>query len=198
MRGSLFIEKTLEVLRNQAESSADLFEALTTPSRSEFGRKKARILGLGPKRFKTNWAESFRDRQQFYSLLDHLKREGLVESKRKERSSTWKITPRGRAKLKEMVLRNLYANVSAKYDEAAPASSLKIITYDIPTSEKQGKRAWLRWALKNLGFKPLQKSVWLGKRKIPARFLEDLRHRRMLPYIHIIEVANAGTLRKLT
>ena len=71
-----------------------------------------------------------------------------------------------------------------------------MIAYDIP-AEKNEMRQWLRFALLALGFTILQKSVWVGKKVIPESFMRDLRARKMLSYVHILEVRKSGTLREV-
>lgn len=73
---------------------------------------------------------------------------------------------------------------------------LKIFAYDIPEREKQ-KRAWLREVLRLLGFRMLQKSLWIGKSKIPEGFLQDLRKKEIMDHVHIFEISKTGTLKEL-
>jgi len=197
MRGSIVIEKILEVLQHGAEASVGILDVFLSDY-AESRRKLARGIKYGPRHFKTDWAEVFRDRQRFYSLLNYLKQQGLIEGKKEEGKSLWKITKQGLAKLKLLKERNRYSKEGAVYAERGDDSSLKIIAYDIPVGEGEKKRGWLRWALKNLGFTMLQKSVWMGKRKVPEEFLRDLHERRLLPHVQIFEVAKRGTLKEIT
>lgn len=197
MRGSRAIEFVLEILQGGAEASAAIFDVMTS-GYAESRRKAFRLAKYPRSYFKTNWAETFRDRQNFYRLLNYLKSQGLVESKKGGRGPIWKITKQGGEKLDLLRARNFYAKEAADYGEkTGHDTSVKIIVYDIPQGEER-KRRWLRWALKNLGFTLLQKSVWTGKRKIPEEFLFDLKTRHMLPYVHIFEIAKSGTLREMT
>ena len=68
---------------------------------------------------------------------------------------------------------------------------------DIPESERK-KRAWLRSALKNLNFKMIQQSVWIGKVRIPEEFLRDLRNMHLTEYVEIFEISKAGSLQQIT
>lgn len=130
------------------------------------------------------------EKQKFYSLLNHLKRQGLVEKNSNSSGILWKITAAGLDKLK------LFEERGGVDYEIARDDKLKIVLFDIPEKEKW-KRAWIREALKFLRFKMLQKSVWIGKSRIPERFLEDLRTRHLLGCVHILEVGKAGTVREL-
>jgi len=137
------------------------------------------------------------DDQKFFNLLSYLKREGLVESRRHPSGTVWRITGRGNEKLKILKDRNAYSAESADYS-VEKDGSVKIITYDIPAKERAQKRFWLRTALKRLGFQMLQKSVWMGKAKIPEEFMADLHERRMLGYLQIFEISKRGTIKELT
>ena len=43
----------------------------------------------------------------------------------------------------------------------------------------------------------IQKSVWIGKVKIPKEFLDDLFKLRLIDYIEIFEISKAGSLKNL-
>ena len=73
---------------------------------------------------------------------------------------------------------------------------LKIIIFDIPEEERQ-KRDWLRSVLKNLKFSMLQKSVWVGKGKLPKEFINDLSKYKIISYVDIFAISKYGSLRKL-
>lgn len=137
------------------------------------------------------------ERQKFYNLLNYLKRQGFIESKKHGRASFWKTTGAGLKKLGVLRERNLYSAANTQYGDPKTDAGFKIIAYDIPAKEGGKKRFWLRAALARMGFTTLQKSVWVGKKKIPEQFLEDLRARRMLPYVHVFEVGKSGTIKEV-
>ncbi|OGF74791.1 CRISPR-associated endonuclease Cas2 [Candidatus Giovannonibacteria bacterium RIFCSPHIGHO2_02_43_13] len=129
-------------------------------------------------------------RQEFFNLLNYLQRKGFVEKKKTDAGIFWKITSGGLVKLK--ILKNKSTDYQADSD-----GNLKIIIFDVPEKERK-LRAWLRSALKILGFRMLQQSVWIGKGRIPELFLFDLRQKNLLPYIHIMEVNKGGTVKELS
>lgn len=132
----------------------------------------------------------FEDKQQFYSLLNSLKRQGLIEKKKSKKGVIWKITSAGLQKLK------LFKERKIEYD-IIQDNKLKIIAYDIPEREKK-KREWLREVLRMLGFRMLQRSLWIGKNKVPERFLKDLREKNIINYVDIFEISQKGTIREIT
>jgi len=190
MRGSIVIEKILEILQGGAAASAGILNAMLSGS-----YRKLKLPANS--HFKTDWAEIFRDRQRFYSLLGYLKKQGLVENKKEGRGSLWRITKKGLEKLHILRERNRYSKGSATYKEGKAEGGLKIVAYDIPSEGSQKKRDWLRWALLNMGFTMLQRSVWVGKKKVPEEFLRDLRERHLLPHVQIFEVSKVGTLKEI-
>ncbi|MFH1161749.1 MAG: hypothetical protein V1696_00505 [Candidatus Jorgensenbacteria bacterium] len=191
MRHGEAIPKILEILQAGAEASAGLFDAFTSGYGASY-RKFSRMAQSGPARFKTDWAESYREHQKFYTLLNKLKRDGLVVNEGKQRAAIWKITERGVAKLKQRKKRVHLISTPPVYG-GGKGEKLYVISYDIPERERH-KRAWLRAALLSLGFSPLQESVWVGKRLIPEDFIHDLREWDIVRYVHIFEVSKSGTL----
>ena len=67
MRISPAIEKVLEILQGGAESTVGLFDAMTSGRAESY--RKARRYQNSPLRFKTHWADAYRDSQKFYSLF---------------------------------------------------------------------------------------------------------------------------------
>lgn len=125
------------------------------------------------------------ERQRFYNLISKLKREGLVEGNIK-----LKLTKRGKEKI--LKSKNAHEIKVIKY-RSEKDDTTKIIIFDIPERERY-KRNWLRTSLLQLGFKLLQKSVWIGKVKIPEEFIEDLRFMKIDRYVHIFTADKLGTI----
>src|SRR3989344_7122562 len=141
---------------------------------------KAMHSSLYGTRFKDTERKFYEDTeaQEFYSLLNKLKRDGFVKKKKAKLGSVWNITKAGLNKLGLLKSRK-----TVKYS-AEDDKKFKIIVFVVPELERW-KRAWLREALVVLGFSILQRSVWVGTKKIPEDFLEDLREKRLINYIHI-------------
>lgn len=71
-----------------------------------------------------------------------------------------------------------------------------IVAFDVPERFKE-KRHWLRSVLKNLGLRMVQKSVWLGKVKIPREFIDDLKKLKILDFVEIFGITKGGTLEEV-
>lgn len=127
-------------------------------------------------------------KKAFNSLLKKLRSDGLIETKEGKIA----ITKRGRLALKIIKQKFFPKNhYQVKKDD-----SFKLVIFDIPEKEK-AKRNWLRDSLKEMGFEMIQKSVWSGKIKIPAEFLEDLNWLRLINYVDILAVTKTGSLRQI-
>ena len=125
-------------------------------------------------------------RLNFRSLLSKLQRDGLVE----KRGDKLNITETGGSKLKKLL-----SLPRSRYNKEVD-NSLKIVIFDIPEKER-AKRYWLRVRLSELGFTMLQKSVWVGKVKVPEEFLDDLRKIKILGYLDIFAVTKTGSLENI-
>ena len=185
------MKAVLEILREGSLATLELldmfFGAYQRSYKSALGVEEFRR----PK--KQTWQDlENKERQVFYTLISKLKKEGFVIKKESKAGFLWNVTKKGLQKL----------NLLQKQDQKRlkysiePEKAFKIITFDIPEVEKK-KRAWLREALRFLDFKMLQRSVWIGKNKIPEDFLLDLKDSRFMKYILILEVGARGTVREL-
>lgn len=132
---------------------------------------------------------------RYSKLVYKLKKEGLVEEKNKNKKKFLAITARGREKLNDLIEKEKSFPLKADYPKEKSNYSI-IVIFDIPESKK-GKREWLRRVLRELDFEMEQKSVWLGKTKIPQKFLNDLDDLEISDYVEIFAVSKGGSLRKI-
>jgi len=193
MKRGEIIPKILEIVQNQAEATADILDIFTSGYGASY-RKMKRTIKYGAPRFKSDWAFEYRERQKFYSLLNQLKNQGLVKKyqDKTKQGSFWKITKKGLEKLSLIKSKNLFGKNSVDY-KRKPENTIKIIIFDIPEKERH-KRAWLRAVLTSLDFSLLQRSVWMGKNKLPEKFIYDLDKRGILSYVQIFEISQKGTI----
>ncbi len=129
-----------------------------------------------------------REKRRFYILLYRLKKDGLISVEDKNIS----ITNKGKDALKSFSNKN---NVPVgKYkDKAVDSKEWKIILFDIPESFKQ-KRDWLRSVLRELEFRMVQRSVWVGNKEIPESLIEDLKNMEILQFVEILSGVKKGSL----
>lgn len=189
------IETVLDFLQRSAEVFVDTADVMLCDRHTSY-RKARRSLFYGPREFKHSWSDWYRKRNAFYTLLHRLRKEGLVQSRKKGRIVGWKITRDGLNKyaLLKKRMDNPYSLATATF-EKTPKRGLVIIVFDIPERERV-KRRWLRESLKSLDFTFIQKSVWLSNHELPEDFLQALRDRDLLEYVHIFSVSQRGTITK--
>jgi len=197
------IDFILEILSELGEFSVNFLDAMMSDYATSY-KKLRRMAAYGPfykELFVKPERLSFeeyrkKERQKFYSLLNYLQKEGLVEKRKnkKGRNSFWGITLKGRKKLKELKEKQSKILPKTRY-EVQKEGELKIVIFDIPEKERR-KRHWLRQSLLSLEFSPLQKSVWIGNTKLPEKFLKELKEIALLPYVEIFAIHKTGTIKK--
>ena len=194
MRGDFTI-KILEALQEQALASVDLLDVFLSAG---YGASAGRMEFLAEQKRaereveKTQGNQTKVEYQRYYDILYRLKKQGFVEETKTEKKLLFWLSISGKEKLARLRKGQKDLVLVKKYEiHASDASTL--IIFDIPELERR-KRDWLRGVLMRLGFSLIQRSVWMGKVKIPAEFLEDLRELQLLSFIQIFEVSKAGSL----
>ncbi len=197
MRG----DKTIRILRALKDSALDsksLFEVFLSAG---YGASAGRIKYLmhaenqRRQRDKSLFEDFVREKQRFYNFVNYLKDDGIISETAGNNKKWYHIAEKGKKKL--LALLTLRENIIPlpqypKIDN----KTFTIVTFDIPEKEKR-KREWLRAVLKRLGYKAIQRSVLLGKTKIPQSLLDDLLRLRMVEYVEIFEITKTGSLRHL-
>jgi len=128
----------------------------------------------------------YRKKQEFYKLLYRLRKEGYITQTKNKKLE---LTEKGKNKLL-----SLSVLVHKKKYKKEKISYPILVVFDIPEYMRT-KRDWLRNTLVALDFQMVQKSVWMGKTRIPEEFLEDIKDLLLFTYIHIFKVQEKGTLR---
>jgi len=189
----------LDALGDTAASSATLLEVFLSSRYGasagrmgrEFERKQREHRSIALQR-----ARELKEHQLFYNLVRYLKQDDLIREEVRNRKKFLAITQKGLEKFKSLVTRKKNALPPAVYLHEEKSSALTIVMFDVPEKERR-KRAWLRAALRNIGCAPVQKSVWMGKIKIPKEFLEDLKRLHLVECVEMFEITKAGSLRHL-
>lgn len=195
------VESVLKILQAGAEGTITLMDAMLVghaASPRPYYRMK-----YEPIRFKKDWTELYRRRQSFYSLLNQLKREGLIRKADSKKGTLWSLTRQGRERLTAIWLRNFRKSSKARSEpplpknkyKAIPIKTLTIVAFDVPEYARK-RRNWLRAYLISFGFKKLQQSVWAGNCGVPEEFLLDLKSLNMLQWVHVFQVTKQGTVTK--
>lgn len=189
-----FVELVLTALQFQAEGLLTVGDILFS-SRERTRRWFYRIPTEEQRWFKENWADLYRDRQQFYRALNHLKKQGLVVAKKETTGSRWVITPHGeeRSESYRQSRRDPFSSSHAAFPKPQ-GNGITIVAYDIPEKERR-KRDWVRGCLAAMDCEQIQKSVWLARGMIDEDFVHALRERNLLGNVHIFAVTKHGTIK---
>ena len=191
MQKGKFALKVLEVLGASALNTAELIEVILA---SPYGASVSRF--EAERRKIENRRSASRKERHLYDLLYRLQKDGFIDKKMPGRKNAWRPTPKGIQEIKKLRAYFLSRPVRKDYEKTAD-QELKIIAFDIPEKYKK-KRWWLRETLKSLGFTMLQKSVWIGKHKLPKEFIEDAHAFGILSYVEILAVTKTGSVREVT
>lgn len=187
----------LENVRDFAVDSTALLEAFLTAG---YGASCGKILWEADKISRRRSANKIKKEEmvklerRFDAMMYKLEKDGLMIKTKTESGNVFKITARGKNKIgalkekRDQTPRAVYPY--EKHD------NLMIVTFDIPEKERK-KRNWLRMVLINFGFRMLQKSVWIGKVKMPAEFVRDLKELGLAHYVEIFEIGKRGTLHEV-
>jgi hypothetical protein len=132
---------------------------------------------------------------RYYDLLYRLRKDGLVRQSRKNGTIFLKLTDAGKDKLAAL-LSSAKEQLPVAHYATDPSQTYTIVAFDIPERDRR-KRNWLRRALSAIGFRMVQKSVSIGKVKIPREFLNDIGDLNLQEYVEIFEITKAGSLRHI-
>lgn len=194
MKGELTL-KILELLEEAAVTTVDLVAAFLSSGygaslnkiNREFGRRHFHRSLIGGKK------ELAVKKKNFQNLLYKLKREGLIV----DNADYFRLTRQGREKLSSLRSRLSKSLPDIANYRKEKDDKFKIVIFDVPEHQRR-KRGWIRSVLTNLNFTMLQKSVWIGKNKIPEDLIEDLEKMELTPFVEILEISKTGTLKSVS
>lgn len=161
------------------QESSHRFWKLRYNTQESIGNKIVRTL-------KTEHAEY----KRYHALLGKLRKQGLVTDEGIRRDKQWLITKRGIAFLKSSSIKTRSENITA----LTQADGLTIISYDIPEKIRR-ERNKIRELLIMMNFQQIQKSVWFGNKKVTKSFIDILREKKILNFVHIFEINKTGTIK---
>ncbi|MBI4120398.1 MAG: hypothetical protein HY454_02935 [Parcubacteria group bacterium] len=168
------ISLTKLILEKLQEAGELTLDAVLPVNRVE-GRVWRKVLGLS-----NDYEFSPRT---FSVILSRLKKHGLVVKCGVHGKSLWSSTQKGRDLLVDMIGSSL-----PKED-----GIMRLVMFDIPEAERV-KRNLIRLELVACGYQRLQKSVWLGYRPLPDKFIKSLDDLKLKGKVHIVSINKGGTL----
>lgn len=195
-------------LRYRCSSRTQFLAALAAERRKRFGRSELEKIFDGLARVLPHSRRQSADpgftqttvrlskpklpKKQFRRLLYELRHDGLVKTDDDLKNPLFALTARALTWMKKFNEKPHW--VAAEYPEPEKSDRLTIVSYDIPENRRQ-YRDWTREILARLGFKKMQRSVWIGKIKLPINFIADLTRFGLEKYVEIFEITKTGTLR---
>ena len=186
--------KILEFMKDSGQTLGDLLFVFTLPYGTSL--KKMEYLIAKKHKEETLRRSSKKQQRRFYDLMYHLREDNLVENTNKNGKLLIKLTRKGQGALTKLRKRQETSLPACSY-KSENDGILKIVIFDIPEKERK-KRLWLCAALRDLHFTILQKSVWVGKIKLPDEFIRNLNELHMVSFVEIFAINKAGSLKKLT
>ena len=193
MKGRMWLT-ILETIGNAAVNAHDLSIAILTAG---YGASQGKIKQAmrQAKRERSEQEFSREERVRYYKLLSALRRDGLIAERHSAGRKFLELTKKGIARLTALRKRSERALPPQHY-EAESSERFTIVAFDIPESERR-KRNWLRNTLRHLRLHMIQKSVWMGKVRLPKQFFDDLAKLHLVNYVEVFEITRTGTLRHL-
>ncbi len=186
MKGEI-LYRILNSIGNQLHDQMDFTNAVLQAGYGATGRKvNYEFSKIQEKRLKLKANKS--ETQKFKKYLSKLKSDGLIlENASKEIY----LSKEGKNKL------NGFKNsplLNKEEYRKETGDKVIVISYDIPIIFNR-ERNILRNLLNMLGLTLIHKSVWIGKVKLPERFIRDLKRLGIIDYVEILEVTKEGTLK---
>jgi DNA-binding PadR family transcriptional regulator len=185
-------EKVLGMLLKSGKTTLEIIDGIIPGYNETYRAMRKSIMGHMdiPKFDYEKWKRD--EENKFYSMLYNLRSAGLIQKTARNKKTWWQITILGKKRLNKIRDFISKALPNKKYIKE-PDNYFNVVIFDIPEKLKF-KRRWLCQQLKQIGFCLLQKSVWIGKNKIPEELVDDLRRLSIFRYIHIFQILNQGTI----
>lgn len=134
---------------------------------------------ISPKMFK---------RASIYASLHRLQRQGLVSNLK----GGWLLTQEGKGFAQSFLqLRSKYSKQQLPKEDGV----LRVVIFDILEQERE-KRDWIRGELLYHNYKPLQKSVWIGRCPLLPKFVNNINFLNLSESVHVFSVKDEGTISK--
>ncbi len=179
--------KTISFLENINKTTySNVFEAFLF----SFGSTKIlrdNLRAVQPKLNNLQAEELRKNKARFHVFMHRLKKDGLIDKS----SDSLTLTKKGK-----LLLQKIKLIPSGDYKDQIREDGVILVAFDIP-EKMSSKRFWLRGSLRSLEFEMLQKSVWLGKKKVPKQFLEDLKTLGLVSFVEILEISKLGSIKKI-
>ncbi|PJE57518.1 MAG: CRISPR-associated endonuclease Cas2 [Candidatus Portnoybacteria bacterium CG10_big_fil_rev_8_21_14_0_10_38_18] len=188
-----FTEKFLWDLYNFINKTGNITGKIVNEMIPEYGHHKSKAISvlMFPNFciFRDKWEDRYKikkrkNKNYFYKLIYDLKQRGYLKSLKVRNNSAIMITPRGIKKI---------FTTSIKLVDRKPRKDGKwqMILFDIPESKRRD-RDLFRKALKYLGYKSLQKSIWVCEYDIEEKTKDLIKRYHIEPWVELLLVNKIG------
>ncbi len=197
MKGDITL-KILEAVAEFAGDAVDHIEAFLSAGYGASGAGQRRALArIHNERAKREFQKEKEVKlsKRTTDFLFRLKRDGLVIETTKRGHKKLKLTKDGIDKMLELEHRQKRTGHMPDFNkyEKHNGTILIIAIFDIPESKREC-RAWLRLVFRKLGLRMLQRSVWIGRIKIPTELALDLKNLEIIDCVEIFAITKTGSL----
>ena len=194
MKGDSML-KVLEIIADTANGFVDIIDALLSSgygasySKLQYEISKRENAGIGREQKRL-------ERINYLKIISRLKKDGLLKIKPKGNGKLISLTKLGKLKL-DFLKKKKQEELPKFSSPVEKGDHVIIVAFDIPERERK-KRDWLRTILEGMGLHMIQKSVWMGKIKLPEEFLNSLHDLNIIHCVEIFEISKTGTLKHIS
>ena len=137
--------------------------------------------------FRDEWMDKHKnkkDKKRFSEIVCKLKNRGYLRSLRVKDGTTVMLTPRGAEKL---------FKINLKMTDKKPRADGKwqMVLFDIPENKRK-YRDYFRDGLQYLGYKKLQKSIWVCQYDVLRKTKELINRYNLKPFVELLLVKKIG------
>ncbi len=125
------------------------------------------------------------DRYKLYHIVHRLKEKGWVETLNNEGKIIVKLTHKGQNQLR----------IEKAIKQNQWDGSYRIVIFDIPEKHRRVRNIF-RYRLKEWGFEPWQKSVWVSKKDIAQPLREFIKELGIEDWVAVLVSKDVGSVRK--
>lgn len=119
--------------------------------------------------------------------INRLKRKGFIQKGIMEDEICYRLTKLGEERQKQKKNKEKLINIkNTKWDKI-----WRVVIFDIPEENKRIRHI-LRETLKILGFRPLQKSVWISKNNCTNELKKQIKKLKLNQFVLVFETKNLG------
>lgn len=125
-----------------------------------------------------------KERMNFYKLIQRLKNSGYLKMLKIKSKKAVIITPKGIEKLFKVELKTM--GKKRRTDK-----KWQMVLFDIPENKRK-YRDYFRTALQYLGYKKLQKSIWVCPYDVEKKTKELIKRYNLRPFVELLLVKKIG------